>query len=628
MSHGRWQMFAVLLLTFGMAQLAQPQSGGIQSVFTLGAGARPLGMGGAFVALPDDPTAIMWNPGALDLIERKSVSVFYANLLADSYYGFVGYVHPTLSVGTFAIGWARIGTAGLELRDEHNVAQGTFDVSQDEFVFCYSKQLRFSLTAGVSFKFHRESIWNFTDSGVGADAGLVWRPNLPGDVLQGLSLGVSMMNAIAPSTRLVEQPNYIPHDIRAGIAIPVGLGALGSRARLYFDLEQGDQAPTRFHFGTEYVYGERVALRFGVNDGQWSFGAGWSQQGFRLDYSYGRFFPHELTPSHRFSLTVEIGKTREEIVQEIREREAREREELVQRQLEMEKRQQIDRSLREGRRLLEQGDYFAAYREFQRVLVLDPENLEAQSLFTQAQQRIDEALSKEAEEQARKDLESQLRQEQERFAREHYNKGLAFLETGDYLEALREFNMILERQPDNDLAKQMVQQVHKEIDKMIEQLAVEAQRLVQANNKREAVARLREAQRLAVDRPEIVKLLQGKISAIEAQLDFGSSFEQGIRYYAEKDYQAAMKAFERALALQPDNAEVRRWYEDAKSRAFAKDEPLTNEVRAKYLQGLDYFTNGEYEKALQVWEECRRLQPYNKRILDAIDQARELLRKK
>ncbi|MDZ7374171.1 MAG: tetratricopeptide repeat protein, partial [candidate division KSB1 bacterium] len=148
------------------------------------------------------------------------------------------------------------------------------------------------------------------------------------------------------------------------------------------------------------------------------------------------------------------------------------------------------------------------------------------------------------------------------------------------------------------------------------------------NNKREAVAKLREAQRLAADRPEIVKLLQGKINSIEAQLDFGSSFEQGIRYYAEKNYAAAMKAFERALSLQPDNSEVRRWYEDARARALAKDEPLTNDVRAKYLQGLEYFTSGDYEKALQIWEECRKLQPYNKRILDAIDQARELLRKR
>ncbi len=610
------------------ARGAAAQSGGIQSLFTVGVGARPLGMGGAFVAYPDDPTAILWNPGALDLLERRAVTVFYTNLLAGSHYGFVGYVHPTLTLGTFAVGWARVATGELQARDEHNVAQGTFGMSQDEFLFSYSKQLPFSLTAGATVKFHRESIWNFTDSGMGVDVGVIWQPNLPEGSFSGLTVGLSVQNALSPSTRLAQQANYLPHDIRVGVSLPIGLDMLGGRGRVYLDIEKGDRAPTQLHLGTEYVYEDRAALRFGINNGQLSFGAGWVQGDFRLDYSFGRFFEHELSPSHRFSLTVGIGKTREEILQLIREREARRLEELVQKQIEWERREQIDRSLREGRQYLESGEYFRAWREFQRVLALDPQNTEAQTLSQQAEQKIDEQLTKEATEQARKDLETKLREEQEKFAREHYNKGLAFLETGDYLQALREFNMILERQPENDVAKKMIEEVHKEIDKMIEELVLEARRLLRQNNKRQAVAKLREAQRLAADRPEVVKLLQGKINSIEAQLDFSGSFEQGIRYYAQKNYKAAMKAFERALHLQPNNNEVRRWYEEAKARALAKDEPLKGEVRAKYLQGLEYFTNGEYEKALQVWEECRKLQPYNKRILDSIDEAREVLKKR
>ena len=41
----------------------------------VGAGARSLGMGGAFVALSDDATAVYWNPAGLAGLARMEVQV-------------------------------------------------------------------------------------------------------------------------------------------------------------------------------------------------------------------------------------------------------------------------------------------------------------------------------------------------------------------------------------------------------------------------------------------------------------------------------------------------------------------------------------------------------------------------
>src|SRR5712692_400351 len=41
----------------------------------LGVGARPLGMGGAFVAVADDATAASWNPAGLALLLHPEVSI-------------------------------------------------------------------------------------------------------------------------------------------------------------------------------------------------------------------------------------------------------------------------------------------------------------------------------------------------------------------------------------------------------------------------------------------------------------------------------------------------------------------------------------------------------------------------
>lgn len=49
-----------------------------------GAGARAAGMGGAFIGVADDATAIVWNPAGLTLLERPEASIV-TRFIADSY---------------------------------------------------------------------------------------------------------------------------------------------------------------------------------------------------------------------------------------------------------------------------------------------------------------------------------------------------------------------------------------------------------------------------------------------------------------------------------------------------------------------------------------------------------------
>jgi len=49
-----------------------------------GAGARAAGMGGAFIGVADDATAIVWNPAGLTLLERPEASIV-TRFVADSY---------------------------------------------------------------------------------------------------------------------------------------------------------------------------------------------------------------------------------------------------------------------------------------------------------------------------------------------------------------------------------------------------------------------------------------------------------------------------------------------------------------------------------------------------------------
>ena len=64
----------ILLLSLMIAHLYG------QSMEQIPTGARPLGMGGAFVGVADDANALNWNPAGLPGLRRTEFTSSYSNL--------------------------------------------------------------------------------------------------------------------------------------------------------------------------------------------------------------------------------------------------------------------------------------------------------------------------------------------------------------------------------------------------------------------------------------------------------------------------------------------------------------------------------------------------------------------
>ena len=60
-------------------------------ILKIGMGARPAGMGEAYVGLADDISAIWWNPSGLSRLDKKEMIVNYTKWLNDTNIGSVGY---------------------------------------------------------------------------------------------------------------------------------------------------------------------------------------------------------------------------------------------------------------------------------------------------------------------------------------------------------------------------------------------------------------------------------------------------------------------------------------------------------------------------------------------------------
>jgi hypothetical protein len=131
-------------------------------------GVRPLGMGGAFASLADDPTGVFWNPsGIADIRHREFVY--------------------DLSQGCFssATSIGRAGALGLSLVDMNYTDRflvdssanpfGMFLTGDNQILLSYAKRFRSGVAFGVNFGYNRaadpDSLWS-TSVDIGVDVRL------------------------------------------------------------------------------------------------------------------------------------------------------------------------------------------------------------------------------------------------------------------------------------------------------------------------------------------------------------------------------------------------------------------------------------------------------------------------
>jgi len=117
---------------------------------SLGVGARPLGMGGSFVAIADDATAAYWNPAGLGGLDRTEITFMHAGIFGLDNYDFINYVQP-VGAGAFGLSWIRLGVADIpitELPSSGNMSasnrpyiSGRMQNTENAFMISYGKHV-------------------------------------------------------------------------------------------------------------------------------------------------------------------------------------------------------------------------------------------------------------------------------------------------------------------------------------------------------------------------------------------------------------------------------------------------------------------------------------------------------
>ncbi len=318
----------VLALAAGPSAAAEKYAG---EFLRVGAGARALGMGGAFLAVADDATAGYWNPAGLAWMRNKSVLYMHSEeQRSQVQYDFIGLALPqggeAGSRSALGVSLVRLGVddipvtpsaeelrPGIDFEDGDgnpatNLAtenNGRWDVGERLFLsdfefkssndfaglFSYARDLSPKLTLGGTLKAVYRTLVGHTAWGAGLDAGLTyqvtsnaavafvardltttfmsWDTGTSESIAPSLSIGGQLTHALSPT-----------HVITGAADVRVDLSSRRIDSNFGSDGMAGE-----LHVGAEYWFHNALALRTGVSGRDLTFGAGVRRRGLGLDYA-------------------------------------------------------------------------------------------------------------------------------------------------------------------------------------------------------------------------------------------------------------------------------------------------------------------------------------------------------
>ena len=293
----------VLLALLGSAGLcaAGPVAAADQSAGVTGdwlaryTDARSLGLGGAFVALADEPLGTLWNPAGLSLLYQNEAHFETARLYEDTgLYGF-GFAMPSRHLPSFAVSILSLNSGNFDRTDELNDPLGSFSETDLALLLSASKSFSPRFAMGASLKVVRQSVEEFGATGVGGDIGLMY------DLTPSLRVGASVLNVGGPNLSLRTTQETFPVHYRGGLAARV----LNGKGLLSGEIDQTDVTGLTMHVGGEYWLYPQVAVRFGYNDDSPSGGMSYRfPSGFEVRYA---LTDDDLGMTHRLGVSYRFG---------------------------------------------------------------------------------------------------------------------------------------------------------------------------------------------------------------------------------------------------------------------------------------------------------------------------------
>ena len=302
------------------------------------AGARAIGMGGAFVAVANDASSIYWNPAGMAKLSMNEVILNHTEWIAGINYDFAGIVLKIDDANAVGISYTGVNLGkDMEVRTilEPEGTGELFSVGDIALGLSYARNLTDRFSIGFTGKYIQQTIYHMSADAFALDIGTLFKTRL-----NGMTIGMSISN-FGSKMQMKGKDTLVKHDIdenkegnndrisahldtdawslplllRIGAAMDV-VNNNYSRLTISADAMHPSDNLESINIGCEFSIKEFLFLRGGYTnlfliDGEESFAAGfginYNIAGFatlKVDYAFSDF--GILSNVHRFSLGLQF----------------------------------------------------------------------------------------------------------------------------------------------------------------------------------------------------------------------------------------------------------------------------------------------------------------------------------
>jgi hypothetical protein len=310
-----------LIAAVGLLGIMLPGAAGAAQIFEkvgtfdgqflkIGIGARAAAMGGAFVAVADDASALYWNAAGIARIESDKSQLQFNHAIwpADMKFTQLGYVFHTKRIP---------GAIGISLRslymdpmvettayqpDPFVGTGNTFDAGYMAAGLTYARSFTDKFSAGITANFIHEGLAELSQNTYAFDLGTLY------DVgTMGMRIGMAITN-MGTDVTFIERSARLPSVFRVGTSA-ILLQNADQKLMGSFEFSHPPDNSERLNVGAEYTFHNYVFLRGGYNVNYDAEGIA-GGVGFRFpvsfagtaDFDYAYTDMKILGAAHRFSL--------------------------------------------------------------------------------------------------------------------------------------------------------------------------------------------------------------------------------------------------------------------------------------------------------------------------------------
>ncbi|MHB1688403.1 MAG: PorV/PorQ family protein [Ignavibacteriaceae bacterium] len=328
-------IFSALLLIPNMnAQTVWGKYAG--EFLAIGIGGRPLGMGGAYVAVANDVTAGYYNPAALARIDYPQIELMHDEKFGNlENYDYAAVAFPYGKDMSFGLSIIRLGvdgipdtrnalydpTTGQYITDINN-PNARLDYNQIKqfsdqdwaFYLTFAKRYSDKFYYGANVKIIHRNIAEYNATGIGFDVGAWYTPfenfalgaNLQDITTTLVAWSTGRNELISPTAKVGATYQFLFLGGTFTPALDCDVRFENRQFASEFNL-----GPVSFdmHAGLEYNFRNIFAVRAGYNDvKQFTIGAGVKLPKLNIDYSFQSFGSSEnnLGATHIISLTLTL----------------------------------------------------------------------------------------------------------------------------------------------------------------------------------------------------------------------------------------------------------------------------------------------------------------------------------